>query len=142
MSVDAELLQSPVSHHAVSVVPCASDFVYLSGGRPNYLQATLRDSPAWQAITNAVERSGLLTGCSAGAMVQGERFAGLPRAPRGFGLWPGVHIVPHFDQIPSPIVALMRRLVGKNYALVGTDANAALANLDGTYRVIGDQVTV
>ena len=120
----------------------SADIVYLSGGKPSYLHATLEASLAWQAITSVVERGGLLAGCSAGAMVQGERFAGVPRPHRGFGLWPGVHIVPHFDEIPSAIVSAMRRLVGKNLTLVGVNANTALVELDGTYRVIGDQVTV
>lgn len=120
----------------------AADLVYLSGGRPNYLHATLLDSLAWQAITNVVERGGLLAGCSAGAMIQGAQFAGLPRPHRGFGLWPGVHIVPHFDEIPSLLVRAMRRMVGKTHTLIGVNANTALVNIDGTYCVIGDQVTV
>lgn len=120
----------------------SADFVYLSGGRPSYLHATLHDSLAWQAITRVVERGGLLAGCSAGAMIQGTRFAGLPRPHNGFGLWPDVHVVPHFDEIPSPLVTVMRRLVGKQHTLVGVNANTALVNVDGTYRVIGDQVTV
>jgi hypothetical protein len=75
-------------------------------------------------------------------MIQGDRFAGLPRPHRGFGLWPGVHVVPHFDEIPAALVAAMRRVVGKRYTLVGVNANTALLNIDGTYRVVGDQVTV
>ncbi|MEZ5256810.1 MAG: Type 1 glutamine amidotransferase-like domain-containing protein [Ilumatobacteraceae bacterium] len=55
----------------------SADFVYLSGGRPSYLHDTLNGSLAWHAITSVVERGGLLAGCSAGAMIQGERFAGL-----------------------------------------------------------------
>ncbi|MEZ5217775.1 MAG: Type 1 glutamine amidotransferase-like domain-containing protein [Ilumatobacteraceae bacterium] len=120
----------------------SADFVYLSGGRPSYLHDTLNGSLAWHAITSVVERGGLLAGCSAGAMIQGERFAGLPRPHRGFGLWPGAHIVPHFDELPSPLVAMMRRLVGRRFTLVGVNANTALVNVGGAYRVIGDQVTI
>ena len=120
----------------------AADIVYLSGGKPSYLYATLESSLAWQAITDVVERGGLLAGCSAGAMVQGERFAGLARSHRGFGLWPGVHIVPHFDEIPSAVVSVVRRVVGRDIALVGVNANTALVAVGGACRVLGDQVTV
>jgi len=120
----------------------SADVVYLSGGKPSYLHATLESSLAWQAITDVVVRGGLLVGCSAGAMVQGDRFAGLPRPHGGFGLWPGLQIVPHFDEIPSPIVSAIRLLVGKKLTLIGVNANTALVEVDGTYRVIGDQVTV
>jgi cyanophycinase len=120
----------------------SADVVYLSGGKPSYLHATLDASLAWQAIAGVVQRGGLLAGCSAGAMVQGERFAGVPRPHHGFGLWPGVHIVPHFDEIPSVIVSTIRRMVGKDLTLVGVNANTALVNIDGNCRVIGDRVTV
>ncbi len=128
--------------HRSPIGSLSADFVYLSGGRPSYLYDTLDASLAWQAITDVVERGGLLAGCSAGAMIQGEQFAGVPRAHRGFGLWPGVHIVPHFDEIPSVVVSLVRRMVGRDVALVGVNANTALVNVGGTYRVVGDQVTV
>lgn len=75
-------------------------------------------------------------------MIQGDVFAGAPRRHQGFGLWPGAHIVPHFDQIPSTIVSAMRLAVGKKRTLIGVDANSALVDVDGTYRVIGDRVTV
>ena len=119
-----------------------ADFVYLSGGKPAYLHDALDGSLAWEAILTVVARGGLLAGCSAGAMVQGEVFAGMPRGHRGFGLWPAVTVVPHFDEIPSAAVSAMRLLVGKHHTLVGVNANTALVNLGDTYRVIGDQVTV
>lgn len=120
----------------------AADLVYLSGGSPGYLFDTLVGSSAWEAIMEVVERGGLLAGCSAGAMIQGERFAGLPRSRRGFGLWPGVHLVPHFDEIPPVIVSAMRRIVGGRHTLVGVDANTALLADEGRYTVIGGRVTV
>ncbi len=121
----------------------AADFVYLSGGKPGYLMSTLAGSRTWDAITDVIGRGGLLAGCSAGAMIQGERFAGRPRAQRGFALWPGVQIIPHFDEIPSLVVSGMRRVVGSQLTVVGVNGNTALVKTnDGTYRVIGDGVTV
>jgi cyanophycinase len=120
----------------------STDLVYLSGGKPSYLYDTLHGSLAWQAIVDVVERGGLLAGCSAGAMIQGDLFAGVPRSHQGFGLWPGIHIVPHFNEIPSAIVSTMRRTVGKKHTLVGVNANTALVNHGLDYEVIGEQVTV
>jgi len=120
----------------------AADFVYLSGGNPGYLHRTLDSTPAWDAILEVVARGGLLAGCSAGAMIQGEAFTGLPRPHDGFGLWPGIHIIPHFDEIPSAIVSAMRVAVGRKRTLVGVNGNTALVNRDGAYRVLGDEVTV
>lgn len=119
-----------------------SDLVYLSGGKPSYLFDTLNGTVVWGAILDVVARGGLLVGCSAGAMIQGEIFAGLPHKHGGFGLWPGVNIVPHFDEIPSAVVSAMRLAMGRDHTLVGVDRNTALLHADGAYRVIGERVTI
>ena len=75
-------------------------------------------------------------------MIQGEAFTGLPRPHDGFGLWPGIHIIPHFDEIPSAIVSAMRVAVGRKRTLVGVNGDTALVNRDGVYHVLGDEVTV
>lgn len=122
----------------------SADFVYLSGGKPAYLYDTLNDTLAWQAIKSAIDGGGLLVGCSAGAMIQGEVFAGFPRSRQqeGFGLWPGVNVIPHFDEIPSAMVASMRLLVGKRITVIGVEGNTALLHKDGAYEVIGQGVTI
>ena len=120
----------------------AADFVYLSGGKPAYLYDTLVGTRAWAAITSVLDRGGLLAGCSAGAMIQGEVFAGAPRSHGGFGLWPRCNIIPHFDEIPGPVVSGMRLAVGRDRTVIGVDGNTALVNVDGTYRVVGRRVTI
>lgn len=120
-----------------------ADLVYLSGGNPGYLYDTLESTPVWSAILDVTDRGGLLVGCSAGAMIQGDQFMGGVRPRTGFGLWPGVHVVPHFDEIPRAVVATMRRVVGRQRTVVGVNANTALVKTDDdTYRVVGDEVTV
>src|SRR5436190_15037701 len=42
--------------------------VYLSGGNPPFLAATLRDTLAWRAIEATWQGGAALAGCSAGAM--------------------------------------------------------------------------
>jgi cyanophycinase len=120
----------------------AADLVYLSGGNPSYLHSTLESSLVWDAILEVSSSGGLLVGCSAGAMIQGEVFTGFTGRNSGFGLWPGVQVIPHFDEIPAPVAAVMRRTAGKKQTVVGVNRNTALVSADGSYRVIGDQVTV
>ncbi|MEP4648632.1 MAG: Type 1 glutamine amidotransferase-like domain-containing protein [Ilumatobacter sp.] len=120
----------------------AADLVYLSGGKPTHLFDSLNGSVVWQAILDVIGRGGLLVGCSAGAMIQGEVFAGFPRSHQGFGLWPGAHIVPHFDEIPTAVVSAMRLALGREHTLVGVDRNTAFLHADDTYRVIGERVTI
>jgi cyanophycinase len=103
-----------------------ANFVYLSGGRPGYLYRTLVDTPVWQAILGIYRQGGVLAGCSAGAMILGERIAGFPRGQAGFGLLPGTMIAPHFDELSPRAVRLMRHFVPKEVALIGIDGNTAL----------------
>ncbi len=119
-----------------------ADLVYLSGGSPSYLYDTLVSTRTWAAIERVVERGGLLAGCSAGAMIQGDRFAGGLRARSGFGLWPGVQVIPHFDEIPSAVVRSMRALVGRRHTVVGVDGDTALVRDGDRYRVLGGTVTI
>ncbi|MEM7028692.1 MAG: Type 1 glutamine amidotransferase-like domain-containing protein [Chloroflexota bacterium] len=114
-----------------------ADFVYLSGGKPGYLYDTLRDSLAWQAILDVLNKGGLLAGCSAGAMIQGAVFAGFPHKHEGFALWPNVNVIPHFDEIPSAVVSGMRLLGGNKTTVVGVDGYTALVREGDDYQVIG-----
>jgi len=122
----------------------AANLVYLSGGKPAYLYETLKESLAWEAITGVLQKGGLLVGCSAGAMIQGERFLGFRRSGQqaGFGLWPGVTVIPHFDEIPSAIISSMRLVIGKEATIIGIEGNTAFVQRDGQYEVFGQGVTV
>ena len=107
----------------------SADLVYLSGGKPTLLHRILDGSAAWRAIEAVLARGGILAGCSAGAMVQGERIAGLRRASQatpGFGLLPHAVVLPHFDEYPSMIGAAVSRLVGRGLSVVGVDGGTAL----------------
>ena len=77
--------------------------LYLSGGSPGHLAATLVGSLVGDAILRHVRSGGALAGCSAGAMVLGTtvptfRFGS--RAPvAGFDLLPGIQVIPHFNRL-------------------------------------------
>lgn len=127
---------------ALAAKVAAADLVYLSGGKPGYLYSVLDASLVWDAILDVTRRGGLLVGCSAGAMIQGEVFMGFTGSSSGFGLWPGVQVIPHFDEIPGPVAATMRRAAGKQRTVIGVNGNTAMVSTGGSYRVLGDEVTI
>ncbi len=116
-----------------------ANFVYLSGGHPDYLYRTLADSLAWKAIRSVLANGGLLAGCSAGAMVMAEvLFRMQPwRRISGFGLLPGAMVIPHFDEIPGWISTLLHFWSGRGLTTVGIEANTALFEHNGRMEVLG-----
>jgi cyanophycinase len=114
-----------------------ANFIYLSGGKPDYLYRTLADSLVWAAIMEVFKNGGVVAGCSAGAMIMGGRIPGLPRSKPAFGLLPGTIIMPHFDEIPSSIISTLRILIRDEYTLLGIEGNTALVGSDHDYQVVG-----
>jgi cyanophycinase len=114
-----------------------ANFVYLSGGRPDYLFRTLQGTPAWQAILAVHQGGGVVAGCSAGAMILGEKLPGFPALGPAFGLLPGTLIMPHFDEIPPWLSGPLRLLAGRRLTLVGIDGDTALVAGPDGYRVLG-----
>jgi cyanophycinase len=114
-----------------------ANLVYLSGGKPDYLYQTLAGSLAWDAIQMVLASGGLLAGCSAGAMILGEKFFGFPGWKHGFGFLAGVTILPHFDEIPQAMIRSLRALTGKDTILLGIEGNTALVGSGQRYEVLG-----
>jgi cyanophycinase len=114
-----------------------ANFVYLSGGKPDYLYRTLSGSLAWSAILAVLEHGGVLAGCSAGAMIMGERMPGFPGLKPAFGMLKDVVIMPHFNEIPKTMVNGLHLLVRDDLVLVGIEGNTALVVNGQDYRVIG-----
>ena len=106
----------------------SANFVYLSGGKPSYLYNTLRDTPVWAAITSVLQRGGVVAGCSAGAMIFGER---IPTSlfstnwQTAFNFLPGSFIIPHYDEIPRMMLHGMRLVAGK-LKVIGIAGSTAL----------------
>lgn len=115
----------------------AANFVYFSGGDPYYLYQTLKDTPAWEAIMDVHLRGGIVAGCSAGAMIMGERILGLLRLPEAFGLLPGTVVVPHYDEIPSWVVRVIRLRAANDLKLVGIEGSTALVASKDGFEVLG-----
>lgn len=114
-----------------------ANFVYLSGGKPDYLYKTLNGSLAWGAIQGVLSHGGLLAGCSAGAMIMGEKVYAFPGTHPGFNFVPGALIIPHFDEIPASILKPAQLLISPKLTILGIDGNTALVHNGDGYEVIG-----
>jgi cyanophycinase-like exopeptidase len=109
--------------------------IYLSGGNPNFLAETLRDTALWTAIEAQWRRGAALAGCSAGAMVMAAWVPTI-RHPReggtpGLGLLSHLRVIPHFD-------AFMKRMpdVATRF-LVGHDESVTVVGVDEETAIVG-----
>lgn len=113
----------------------AANFVYFSGGKPLYLYESLAGTPVWHAVEQVLRRGGVVAGCSAGAMIFGERVLsgpGFQATFAGFGYLAGAFVVPHFDEIPGAIVEAASLLV-RGKTMIGIDGGTVLAiNREGS----------
>ena len=124
----------------------AADLVYFSGGKPDYLYATLLGTRAWGAVLSVLERGGALAGCSAGAMILGAylpllRLRARPGGGRvwspAFGLVPATVVITHFDEIPRAFLRAWIALRPKHTRVVGIDRDTALVGRPGAWEVRG-----
>lgn len=112
-----------------------ANFIYLSGGRPDYLYNVLAGSLVWQAALRVYQGGGILAGCSAGAMIMGKGFPGFPRWQKGFGLLDDVVIVPHFDELSPIVIGGVKRFIRRGEMMLGIDGFTALI-VDGKRRFV------
>jgi cyanophycinase len=107
--------------------------IYLSGGNPNFLAETLRETALWSAIETQWRAGAALAGCSAGAMVMAAWVPTI-RHPReggtvGLGLLSHLRVIPHFDAFLKRMPDIATRfLVGHDEAVtvVGVDEETAI----------------
>lgn len=117
--------------------------VYLSGGDPSYLAATLAGSLVFEAVHAAWTAGAALAGCSAGAcaLTAATFHAGPPpaRTP-GLALVPGLVVLPHFDQIERwwpGVVERAQAALEPGETLVGLDERTALVGGPHRFEVHG-----
>jgi cyanophycinase len=126
--------------------------IYFSGGNPEYLVATLHETPAWETIVARHKAGSAIAGCSAGAMMLGgytirvrQVAAGQPPSwVAGLGVVPSVAVLPHFDRMASFVgEEVFRKVVESapaDVTLVGIDEDTALVRVGaGRWRVMGRQ---
>lgn len=123
----------------------AADLIYFSGGDPNYLYQTLNGSRAWSAAQKAWARGAIYAGCSAGAMILGQKLPNFRMfgngTPSAFGVMSASYVLPHFDAMPAmfkPMVAALRKALKDGEYALGVDEDTALVGrLGGEWQVLG-----
>jgi cyanophycinase len=106
---------------------------YMLGGDPGYLLDTLRDSPAWEAISAGLRAGAAVAGSSAGAMVMAETLLlrspnPSPRARHGkaaLSILPGVVVLPHLNTFGEAWLEAARR-EARGRDIVGLDEATGL----------------
>lgn len=105
-----------------------ANFVYFSGGKPPYLFDTLNGTAVWRAVEEVARRGGVVAGCSAGAMIFGERVLSGPGRLLpfdGFGWLQGSYVIPHFDEMPGSLADAAGLLL-RGLRMVGVEGFTAL----------------
>ena len=107
--------------------------IYLSGGNPNFLAHTLRETLAWKSILEQWRAGASIAGCSAGAMALCGYVPNF-RHPKeggesGLGLVFNARVIPHFDRYSRfiPDFAL-KPLLTDGQHIIGIDENTALTS--------------
>jgi cyanophycinase len=120
--------------------------VYLSGGNPPFLAATLRGTAVWQAIYDAWQQGSALAGCSAGAMALGSTVPDIRHPLRsgvdGLDVVPQLSVIPHFDRLAARMPDFVLNAVtqaGPGVTVVGIDEDTALVGGPDDWEVQGRQ---
>jgi len=129
--------RSSANNRVYAKAVAGANYIYLSGGKPGYLYATLENSLVWKAILSVLADGGLLAGCSAGAMIMGEKFFGFPGWQAGFNLLPHMTIIPHYDQIPESRIKSIQMSIESDLILLGIEGGTALIQSGEQYEVLG-----
>jgi cyanophycinase len=115
--------------------------IYLSGGNPPYLAATLSGTRVWAAILEAWRGGAALAGCSAGAIALTAWVPDLRRPldePRkGLGVVAALAVLPHFDRLGRWAPGLADAMAARAPAgmtLVGIDEETAIVSHDADLR--------
>ena len=122
-----------------------ADLVYVSGGKPDHLLDSLRDTPAWRGVLAVLARGGVVAGCSAGAMIMGGLVPSFPNVSRrrpGFALLPGAVVLPHFDEFFAHLGRLARFGMPDGSYLLGIDGMTGLLVGAEGWRVLGERRVV
>ncbi len=138
--------RSQADDAGLAVSLAGAGVIYFTGGSPDHLLTTLRDSLLWKAILEAVDQGAILAGSSAGAMVLGE----MMRRPR-LGGWvdalnvtPGLAVLPHHEgSDPAQTSNQLQSQTSGGLTVLGVDARTGCLGRPGSWRVVGSgRVTV
>ena len=123
-----------------------ADVIYFTGGNPEHLFETLKDSQFFHALLTASNQGAVLAGSSAGAMVMGA----MMRRPTSEGwaealsIVSGVAILPHHERRDQAAISKeLQETAPAGLVYLGIDARTACLGNPGNWRVVGfGKVTV
>ena len=117
-----------------------ADVVYFTGGSPDHLLATLKDSALLRLLVSGLEQGLVLGGSSAGAMVMGS----VMRRPNsggwveGLGIVPGVGVLPHHERRdPAEVLKELGTNAPEDIIYLGIDARSGVLGGPNDWQVVG-----
>lgn len=124
---------------ALTAAVDSAHIIYLTGGNPAYLLEALNGSLLLDKIASALERSAVMAGSSAGAMVMGQwmRFRG--RWSAALGIAPNVVVLPHHERSdPDGVLADLSGELPDGATALGIDgASGCIGGGADGWRVLG-----
>ena len=117
-----------------------ADMVYLTGGDPNHLLETLRDSLFLLRLLLALARGAIVAGSSAGAMVLGSwmSFGG---GMDTLGVLQSVAVLPHHERSdPDEVVTRIDKSAPAGTEVLGIDGKTCCFGGPGGWTVLGQGV--
>jgi cyanophycinase-like exopeptidase len=107
--------------------------IYLSGGDPHHLAASLIGTPVWEAIERNWRNGSSLAGCSAGAMALGPDIPNFRKMKEegstGLGLLSNIRVIPHYNKffgwIPDAAAQLFLK-APEHIRIIGIDEDTAM----------------
>ncbi len=124
-----------LNHYSVIEEIRKSNFVYFSGGSPNHLYDSIHDSDFSNELHD-LEKRGIIAGCSAGAMIMGEKMI------KGVGLnyLPNTIVIPHYgESFYSWISNTVKVLNRGNYKLLCLEKDTYFIKDGYQLNVLGKQ---
>lgn len=123
-----------------------ADIIYFTGGNPEHLLDTIRDSALVEKIDQLLDTGTIVVGSSAGAMVMGSwmRKPSNSEVTRGLDIAKGVIVLPHHENRDLEETTFwINQTVPSGVIVLGIDAKSACLMTSKGWKVIGDgNVTV
>ena len=131
-ALDSEALNSPEVLQEVE----KANFIYFSGGSPNYLYSQIANTSFQELILTIHKENGILAGCSAGAMIMGEKMI----KGTGLGLIENSLIIPHYGESFYSWVANTVKLLNRGkYKLICLEKDTYFVLTENEIKIIGKQ---
>ena len=113
-----------------------ANFIYFSGGNPNYLYSQIVNTSFHELIQTIHNENGILAGCSAGGMIMGEKMI----KGTGLGLIENSLIIPHYgESFYSWVTNTVKLLNRGKYKLICLEKDTYFVLTENEIEIIGKQ---